>query len=248
MKLRDKISNFFKKDEAVNNFKVAAMHAQVKLSDRRLDVLEHELALAEETKKRAEKGIEGIFSPETIASWEKQRIELDEKEKIARQNPTFFENDKLRLDIISISKTDVQKITDGELVTCTRCVNEFNFFNKETGAEMLLYNESDMGLESSIIFGEPQGGFEHNKWFCCVNGKKEDVTDNKKICETIDSIISEYVDPQTLKMIKISYGINRVMGGAEIKEIVQQRQKEAQTDKGDMLRQYAYEKSQSQGK
>ena len=224
------------------------MHAQAKLSDRRLDILEHDLALAEETKKRAEKGIEGIFSPEEIARWKEQKLELAEKEKIARQNPTFFENDKVRLDIISISQNDDPKIADGRLVFCTRCVNEFNFFNKETGAEMLLYNESDKGLECSIMFGEPQGGFEHNKWFCCVNGKKEDVTDNKQICATIDSIISEYVDPQTLKMIKISYDEDRVMGGAELKEIAQQRQKEAQTNKSDMLMQYVHEKSQSQGK
>ena len=186
MNFRDMFAKFFGKENTAEN-----------------KISEEELA---RFKKREE-------SERRIAEeMKKKNIEKEKALAKAEANSVFFENDKMKVDVISNYER-----TEGFMSLDRVNENKFTFSNKETGAVVTFNHKHSYRLSGMDGYARED---TYAQYSYIKDGQTEDTTNNSKAREAMDVLQHEYVDDESLKIMNEMGDKSRILGGKDVLKLV----------------------------
>lgn len=147
------------------------------------------------------------------------------KEAERKENAVFYEDDVVRLDILSERSCDHTDFMGYDVGAVYHNNNKFTFFNKQTGAEFSFQDNRTSGYDKFHSYtggiGEAKPIPEERVYLYTHDGKTENISGKTDYLYNINSLIKKYVDLESLALINKTIDDEYcVWGGKEIKRQV----------------------------
>ena len=153
---------------------------------------------------------EEMLPRERTALFEEEVAKMQAK---AQAQKIFFEDNKVKVEISS--ESNFKNLTSERST-------EFIFSNKQSGKKVIFthicikeYNKYDPRFRKT------------DQYFCTRDGKREDISKNKKARNAMDALIRRYVDEESVKVLEdvISHDEGGFLGGEKLKKLGMERRK-----------------------